>query len=79
MCAMGGRRRIGDPAVGCWCKRVGLKSRQIRSFLRPRRDAESFFRPKSLIPYCLEKPLSLAYADRTVNQHRWAGRVDQGA
>ena len=27
---MEGRRKIGGPTVGCWCKPVGLSRRQIR-------------------------------------------------
>ena len=29
--AMGGRRRLSQPADGCWFKRVGSDSRQIRN------------------------------------------------
>ena len=29
-CAMEGRRKIGGPTVGCWCKLVGVPHRQIR-------------------------------------------------
>ena len=38
-CAMEGRRRIGHPAVGCRCKRVGLRGRQIRLSIWPRRES----------------------------------------
>ena len=38
--AMGGRRRLGNPPVGWWFKRLGVHSRQIRSdYLR--RDDEA--------------------------------------
>ena len=30
ICAMEGRRKIGGPTVGCWCKLVGIPHRQIR-------------------------------------------------
>ena len=38
-CAMEGRRRIDQPAVGCRCKQVGLERRQIHAPLRPRRES----------------------------------------
>ena len=37
---MEGRRRVDHPPIGWWFKHVGLESRQIRSFLRLRRDDE---------------------------------------
>jgi hypothetical protein len=57
---MGGRRRLGRPAVGCRFKRVGSRLRQIRDGnVEARRRVPTG--TKRLMPCFQEKPLSFRH------------------
>ena len=71
---MGGRRRLGQPPVGWWFKRVGVHSRQIRSD-DLKRDDESLRDEVTDTMLPRKVPKLQAKGIRTLNRHRWARRV----
>ncbi len=76
---MGGWRRIAQPPIGWWFKHVARLARQIPLAVTVRCDEESLKAHKlsvSLLPRKASKRVVLIA--RTVNRHRWVGRVFQG-